>query len=488
MFGITRAPEFDHAELTWFNLVRPLSLADLRGRLVILDFWTFCSINCLHTLPTLRIIEDYYPAEVAVIGIHSPKFDHERDPIALACALERYGITHPVAHDPHSGLWNEYCIRAWPSLVFISPDGMVIGQLAGEPNPEVLLNGIGAMLEHFTTEGSLCPSPFPPQATSLPMSSGALRFPGKIKPCPSADGRKLWAIADSGHHRIVLVDDDGTEIRCWGSGQPGFTDGSDAAGFSGPEGLACTEDAIYVADTRNHAIRRIDRTSNEVTTIAGTGERGGGLQSGGAAGTSALASPWDIDILPDGRTLVFANAGSHQIGRIDLGDGTMLSVTGCGGEGLLDGPASLAMLAQPSGLACLGATVYFVDAETSSVRSFSLEDGTVRTLVGTGLFDFGHHDGPLGEASLQHPLGLAVLADGRLAVADSYNGALRLIDLETGHVSSLKPTCTDTLCRPWSEPAGITADGPARLLLSDTNNHRIVEIDLAQGTSRTWLE
>jgi thiol-disulfide isomerase/thioredoxin/sugar lactone lactonase YvrE len=487
MFGITRAPELDHPGLVWLNVAQPLSLCDLRGRLVILDFWTFCCINCLHTLPILQRIERAYPADVAVIGIHSPKFDHERDPEAVANAIRRYDVQHAVAHDPESGLWEEYCIRAWPSLVFISPDGMVIGQMAGEPDPEMLFHGIGSMLEHFRDEGSLCPSAFPPIAAPLRQPEGRLRFPGKIKSCPGPDGQRLWAIADSGHHQVVLVDDHGNEQRRWGSGSPGFVDGDGDARFNAPEGLACSDEAIFVADTRNHAIRRIDRASNCVTTIAGTGERGGGLRAGQPALDAALASPWDLDV-HDG-TMFFANAGSHQIGGLDLAEGLIVSVAGGGGEGLFDGPAPLALLAQPSGLARSndGRVLYFVDSETSSLRALGTTEAGVRTLIGRGLFEFGQDDGPIEQASLQHPLGLASMPDGRLVVADSYNNALRMIDLEAGRVTSLSLACADSTCLPWSEPAGIVCAGTGRLLLSDTNNHRICEIDLDRGTVRTWL-
>lgn len=488
MFGITHAPDFDQAGLVWFNVAAPLSLTDLRGRLVILDFWTFCCVNCLHTLPTLRRIEENHPAEVVVIGIHSPKFAHECGTEALASAILRYDIRHPVIQDPHTALWDEYCIRAWPSLVFISPDGMVIGQMAGEPDPDLLMHGIAAMLERFWDAGTLTPQPLPRACLPTPQTAGTLRFPGKIKGCPTIDGGKLWAIADSGHHQIVLVDDGGTEVKRWGTGQPGFADGGVEACFNGPEGLACDGTAIYVADTRNHAVRRIDRISDEVTTLAGVGLRGGILPPGpSAAGQAALASPWDLEV--HGGHLYFANAGSHQIGRLDLAAGLIEVLAGGGGEDIVDGPGTDAQLAQPSGLALcpLGTGLYFTDAETSSVRRLSLNgDHRVSTVVGTGLFAYGSDDGPCDRASLQHPLGLTA-EGGRLVIADSYNSAVRVVDLAQGSVSSLTPACADPLCRPWSEPAGIIADGSDRLLLSDTNNHRIVEIRLDLGISRTWM-
>ncbi|RAU20558.1 hypothetical protein CU669_17590 [Paramagnetospirillum kuznetsovii] len=487
MFGITHAPDFDHPGLIWFNTRGPISLADLRGRLVILDFWTFCCVNCLHTLPVLRLIEDTFGENVAVIGVHSPKFTHECHAESVAKAIQRYDIRHPVVHDPQTILWDEYCVRAWPSLVFISPDGMVIGQLTGEPDPDMLLNGVAAMLEQFRHEGQLCHTPLGQILAASLHQGGALRFPGKIKPCPDRDGTKRWAIADSGHHQIVFLDDGGRELRRWGSGRPGFADGSIDACFNGPEGLICDEAAIYVADTRNHAIRRIDIASGFITTLAGDGRRGGALCMEGAPPETSLASPWDLALWQG--SVYFANAGSHQIGRLDLADGIIHLVAGSGAEDIVDGPGEHALLAQPSGLALCpsGDCLYLTDAETSSVRRLSL-DGSARisTVTGSGLYEYGDADGDCDHASFQHPLGLTMAGE-RLLVADSYNSALRMVDLAAATVTSIKPRCRDDVCIPWAEPAGIAADGPDRLLLSDTNNHRIVEINLADLTSRTWF-
>ncbi len=486
MFGITRAPPLGRAGVTWFNVERPLDLPELAGRLVILDFWTFCCVNCFHTQPILRRIEEAFPTEVAVIGVHSPKFAHERDADAVARAIARYDIRHPVVHDPGMGLWREYGVRAWPTLVLIAPDGLVIGQLAGEPHPDLLAQGVGDMVRQFRRRGELAPTALALAPQAEP--GGRLRFPGKIKPCPTADGTRQWAVADTGHHQVVVVADDGSELARYGSGRGGFDDGGADAAFNGPEGLACDPASIWVADTRNHAIRRVDRASGRVETVAGRGCRGDTLQGCGPAAATWLASPWDLELAGD--ALYFANAGSHQIGLLDLAGRTVRPLAGTGGEDIADGPAETAALAQPSGLALCpsGERLYFADSETSAVRRVVLgSSARVETLVGTGLFAFGHANGPLAEARLQHPLGLAAV-DGRLYVADSYNGGIRVIDLARGQVSDLgRFDCLDPVCLPPGEPAGVVADGPHRLLVSDTNNHRIVELRLDRRVSRTWL-
>src|SRR5882672_4757487 len=172
MTGIVRAPDFDQPGLAWFNVAAPLTLADLRGKLVILDFWTFCCINCMHILPSLRLVEEAFPDEVVVIGVHSPKFAAERAPANVAAAIARYGIVHPVIHDPDFRLWREYAVRAWPTLIFVSPDGRVIGQHSGEPDPDRLLEAVGATLAQWREEGLLRPSTL--TVTPLAVPSGRL--------------------------------------------------------------------------------------------------------------------------------------------------------------------------------------------------------------------------------------------------------------------------------------------------------------------------
>ncbi len=490
MFGLSRAPDLMGNHLRWFNVEQPLSLEDLRGRMVILDFWTYCCINCMHVLPTLKAIEETFPEEVVVIGVHSPKFKAERDAANVAQAIARYDIHHPVVHDPEMTLWQAYCVRAWPTLVFLSPDGMIVGCAPGEPDRLPLTMGIGKMLDDWKEQGKMAPTRL---ALRPPAKSGGLlRFPGKIKPLNGTGGDKLWAIADSGHHQIVVLDNDGREIRRFGGGEAGFID-SDAANsaFHSPQGLISGPGVIYVADTGNHAIRRIDLEKNKIVTLAGTGERGTALGELTPGGEAALASVWDLELA--GERLFFANAGAHQLGEIDLTSNQIRHLAGTSGEDIIDGPSMEAFLAQPSGLALDGKAgiLYFTDSETSSVRALNLTSPSrVDTLVGTGLFDFGDINGPFEEASFQHPLGLA-WTEGTLVVADSYNNRLRVLSFDNRRVDDLGESrfnCADSSCLTLSEPAGVAADGNGRLLLSDTNNHRVVEIRRREETLSVWAQ
>jgi thiol-disulfide isomerase/thioredoxin len=488
MLGSVRAPELDRPGLTWFNVPGPLNLGDLAGKLVILDFWTFCCINCMHVLQTLSRIEARFPDTVAVIGIHSPKFTAEKDPANVAAAIARYRIAHPVIHDPAMDLWKQYAVRAWPTLVFIAPDGSVLGTSSGEADADKLIAFIEENLESFKSKDALKPSLL--TLTNAPtFETSRLSFPGKAKPLLLDNGIVGWAVADAGHHQIALLDVTGREIARYGSGKAGFDDGpSEKATFRDPQGLATNDTTLYVADTGNHAIRAIDLGSGQVSTLAGTGKRGRILGAYTEARTTALASPWDI-ILVD-NVLAFANAGTHQLGALDPDQGIVARLAGSGAEGIEDTLASEAALAQPSGLSYDPETgrLYFADSETSSIRFLQLgDDHQVMTLLGSGLFDFGHVNGSFLTARLQHPLGLSFYGN-EIIVADSYNNRLAVLDLESEEVRELDDgfTCNDPVCLPLAEPAGVHHDGASQLIVSDTNNHRLVVYDRDARTTKTF--
>jgi thiol-disulfide isomerase/thioredoxin len=472
-----RAPELARPGIVWLNTPRPLSLAELRGRLVILDFWTSSCINCLQLQPTLAELEARFGDRIAVIGVHSPKFAAERGIDKLAAAIQRYGVAHPVAQDVEFTIWRQYAVRAWPTLVLISADGYVLGSHAGEPDRDRLIETVDRLL-------AAAPPTALPDLPRAPASqaAGRLRFPGKLAAIGGG-----WALCDSGHHQIVLLTADGAERARFGSGAPGLADGPAAAArFTSPQGLALQDEALIVADTGNHALRRIDLASGAVTTLAGDGRRDRPLV--GPASDVALASPWDVAVLPRG--IAFANAGTHQLGLFDPAARTVARLAGSGREGLLDGPAEEAALAQPSALvlAADGRSLYFLDSETSALRRLDLDTNRVASLIGSGLFDFGHENGAFAGALLQHPLALAL--DGtRLYIADSYNDTVRVAELGPGRIADLDDgfLCQAPLCRAPSEPAGIALAGD-RLLLADSNSHRILAYDLPGRTVRTWAE
>ncbi|UQA61476.1 thioredoxin-like domain-containing protein [Polyangium aurulentum] len=460
------APDLDGA-LAWLNTDRPLSMRELRGNVVILDFWTYCCINCMHVLPILRAIEERHASDpLVVIGVHSGKFDAERDPARIREAIDRYDIAHPVAVDDDMTLWSRFGVRSWPTLVVVRPDGTIAAVAPGEPDLDVLEAFVQRELDLARKKGSLAAHP-PRIARTAAADAGPLRYPGKITRLP--DGRLL--ISDSGHHRLLLCNANGDVHAAIGSGKRGLRDGAfHEAAFDDPQGAAFYNGALYVADARNHAIRRVDLDRRTVLTVAGTGELGRSLPEGRAlARTTALRSPWDLVAHED--SLFVAMAGTHQIWRFFPDSGEIEVFAGSGVEALVDGERTQSAWAQPSGLALRGQTLYVADSETSAVRALDLQSGAVRTLVGQGLFDFGHKDGPAREARLQHALGVAATADGIL-VADTYNGAIRHVTDPGGSLEGE----VRTLLTGLHEPGAIVATCDGTWLIADTNAHRVVRV------------
>ncbi|MFF2850133.1 NHL domain-containing thioredoxin family protein [Streptomyces sp. NPDC058001] len=427
-----RAPELI-GKGGWLNTGgKELTLADLRGKCVVVDFWTFCCINCLHVLDELRELEEGHRDTVVIIGVHSPKFVHEAEHQAVVDAVERYGVEHPVLDDPELATWKQYAVRAWPTLVVIDPEGYVVAQHAGEGHAHALAKLVEELEAEHGAKGTLRRGDGPYVAPE-PVATD-LRFPGKALALPS--GRLL--VSDTTRHQLVELEADGeTVVRRIGSGERGFADGpGDRATFSEPQGLALLDEGVVVvADTVNHALRALDLASGAVTTLAGTGRQWWqGSPTSGPAREVDLSSPWDVAVF--GGRVWIAMAGVHQLWTYDPADATVAVAAGTTNEGLVDGPGAEAWFAQPSGLAATADRLWVADSETSALRWVDTE-GAVHTAVGTGLFDFGHRDGAAGQALLQHPLGVTALPDGSVAVSDTYNHALRRYDPATGEVTTL---------------------------------------------------
>jgi thiol-disulfide isomerase/thioredoxin len=467
-----RCPEFPPG-CTWINSRRPLRVAeDLRGRVAVLDFWTYCCINCLHTLPVLaRIERRYADAPVAVIGVHSAKFISERDPANIRKAIARHRVSHPVVVDSEHDIWESFAVRAWPTLVLVDAAGSVRETLSGEVEEATLAAAIDRLLDEGRRRGILADGPLR-VAPSPETETTFLRYPGRVQ----VAGDRLL-VADTGHNRVIIADRDGRVRAVVGEGGVGSHDGSAAqASFHAPQGLAVTDDTLYVADTGNHLVRAVDLATLEVTTVAGTGEKGAGGAPGDPARPReiALRSPWGL--LGIGPGLLIAMAGSHQIWLYDAARRMLGPWAGIGREDHLDGTLAEAAFAQPSGLAQAGRYVLIADSEVSSVRSVDLEAGHVQTIVGLGLFDFGDRDGMPDEARLQHPLDVAAGPDG-IYVADTYNNKIKQITFGTMRTRTL---LGDGRPETMHEPGGLVLDGD-RLLIADTNNHRILAGDLRDG-------
>ncbi len=483
--GTTPAHEFP-AGLDWLNTEGPLGLADLRGKVVLLDFWTYGCINCMHVIPDLKRLEAEYPDELVVIGVHSAKFTNEGETDNIREVIQRYDLRHPVVNDVNFEVWDSWGARAWPTVALIDPAGNAVGIHAGEGVYEVVQPVVANLVAEFSATGNLDSTPLPVRLEQDRSPNTVLSYPGKIHADPLSD--RIF-IADTGHHQIIAATDDGTVTAVFGSGLAGFDDGTGTdSSFSSPQGLVVDGDTLYVADTNNHAIRQIDLTTGTVTTLAGTGAMGW-PPIGGTLDDVALNSPWALEL--SGDLLYVANAGTHQIWTIDLNSRTAAPSVGSAAEGTSNGPLLEATLAQPSGLALSpDGVLYFADSESSSIRSaeVGVPDGVTDLVAGgaANLFEFGDTDGTGTDARFQHPLGIA-WHEGLLLVADTYNSKIKSVDPLTKEAVTLfgaEQGWRDGPDPLFYEPGGLSADENV-LWVADTNNHAIRRIDLTTGVSST---
>ncbi|MEZ6122047.1 MAG: thioredoxin-like domain-containing protein [Planctomycetaceae bacterium] len=471
----------------WLNTSTPITLKDLRGKVVLIDFWTYCCINCMHVLPDLKYLEEKYPNELVVIGVHSAKFENEKQADSIREAILRYGIRHPVINDSDLTIWRKFGVRSWPTLALIDPTGRYVGARSGEGSREMFDQIIEKLVEYHRARGTLDEQPLVFDLESGRAEPTALRYPGKIL-ADEASSRLF--ISDSSHNRIVVTDMAGTVQEVIGSGQQGRTDGSFSdASFDHPQGMALADDVLYVADTENHLLRQVSLSEKTVTTLAGTGRQGPPAGKGGSLLKTDLNSPWDLLIVD--HTLYIAMAGPHQIWAHRMGSQRIDVFAGNGREDVINGTAERSSFAQPSGLAVNSdrSILYVADSEGSAVRQVRLAlPVRVATLAGTSelprgesLFAFGDTDGQGARARFQHPLGVA-FHDHALYVADAYNHKIRKVDVNSGDVTTWMGTglagksIRDDGAE-LNEPAGL-AVANGTLFIADTNNHRILKVSL----------
>ena len=484
------APEFPEG-LEWLNTSRPLSWEELRGKVVVVDFWTYGCINCLHNLPFLDDLEQEFEEELVVIGVHSAKFTTEGNVANIRRVAGRYSVSHPIVNDQDFDVWRSWQVSAWPTLFVVDPLGRVSVAHQGEGFYEGFREVISTLIRDFDEYIDRTPVDFYQEEAEAPQT--VLSFPSKVL-VDEAGGRLF--LADTSHNRILEISLDGFDVlRIFGSGESGVVDGVEQeAWFSLPHGMALDREnnRLFVADTGNHSIRTIDLESGEVRLWAGTGRQSQWYPPLAAPrGYVHLNSPWDLAL--DGSTLYVAMAGSHQIWRITLKNDEAWPIVGSGAEGTDDGPGLEATLAQPSGLT-IGSDgyLYFVDSEASSVRRVDITDPDypVTTIAGSGesLFEFGLQDGVGSDARFQHPLGIDSLPEGTLLVADTYNSAIRRVDPATGSVETLSggrgQGWQDGVAPLYFEPGGLDVAG-GMVYVADTNNHALRVLDLSDGSVAT---
>jgi thiol-disulfide isomerase/thioredoxin len=504
------APEFPNGA-TWLN-TKPLTKKDLKGKFVLLDFWTYCCINCMHILPELKILEQQFANNLVVIGVHSAKFEAEKETENIRKAILRYKIEHPVINDPDHAIWNRYEVTSWPTIFLIDPEGNIVRYRAGEFKAPDVAAELNRAIPFYRQKNVLDEKPMRFALEADREVPTPLRFPGKI--LADEKGNRLF-ISDSNHNRIVVTTFDGKLLDVIGSGEMGTADGDyQTASFNDPQGCALNGETLYIADNENHMLRKVDLKLKTVATIAGTGAQasnpwpgfipGAKLVKGrrfvGPPKQTELTSPWALWV--HNKDLYIAMAGCHQIWKMPLDESEIGPYAGNAREDIVDGDllppepfGRSSVFAQPSGLSSDGKDWLFVaDSEGSSIRKvpFKRTGIDVMTVVGSDhltagrLFAFGDRDGPRSQAKLQHCLEV-VYHDSKIYVADTYNHKIKVVNAKNGDTKTLagtgKPGTSDNPAQ-FHEPAGL-AYAKGKLYVADTNNHMIRTIDLASGKVAT---
>jgi sugar lactone lactonase YvrE len=466
------APELAGA-LNWVN-ADPLRLQDLRGRVVVLWFWHAGSALSHNVLEQLRYLQAHHGGNVCVVGVHVPRFDAERDPRAVLKAVNRLGIRFPVAADPDFIAWQHFGVSGWPSTVLVDARGRVRKTITGDGPGDELRQSVARLVD----------GPGEPDAASLdePFRSLLHAEPRQALAFPSglACSETHLYVSDTAHHRVLECTHDGRVLRQFGSGAAGFLDGdAGEACFQSPRGIAVWNDALYVADTGNHALRRVQLAHGDVDTLAGNGRAGRVGPDPDAQGPAALRlnAPWDV--AADGDRLYIAMAGTRQVWQFDPAGRCLELVAGCGLPGVADGPAAQACFGQPAALALVQRTLYVADSTASAIRSVHLGDGGgVQTLVGQDLFGFGDCDGTRSAARLQAPAGLALDARAPILwIADTCNNGLKMLRLGGGDVRRFEVDYR------LHEPTALAA-AEGVLWLANSAAHEILRIDIGAGAVR----
>ncbi len=453
-------PEF----ATWLNAA-PTTLTELRGRPVVLAFVNAASVWCAHRLAELGQWQSRNPGKLQVLVLQVPRFDFEREPEQALKLLRRQGVTVPALLDADWDGWRRFNVAAWPTLVLLDAQGREVDRLVG----------FGEELDRALN--ALC------QGTSSPLDADASRqrelhpeprLPLLFPTALAVSTERLY-IADSGHHRILECSHAGRVLRQFGMGTADMMDGGPGeAAFNRPQGLSLQREWLYVADTGNHALRRIHLLTGQVDTLCGNGRPGEPRE--GAVGDprqTPLNHPQGL-VVADNQIHI-AMAGDNRIWSYHLGQRALSWRAGSGAIDERDGSGHLAAFAQPTALAAVQQVLYVCDALGSSIRSMQLRGDLVQTLVGQGMWSFGDQDGPRTAAQLQYPQAIAMSPDAPvLWIADAGNGRLRTLRLGGGELSTV------ALPRRLHGPAGLALGGGA-VWIAETDAHAVLRFDPVSG-------
>ena len=460
-------------KLSWVNTYRSLYKKDLKDRIILLGFWRMSCIVRSDFVDSINYLKDKFGNDLSIIGVHSSKFDNERNISNVEDAILRYGIDYPVILDKDSHILYNFGIKSCPGFVLLDTEGKVISNFFGKEsnyNIKQLEKNIGDLIRK--NSNIINQALFPVELGIKNISSSdVLRYPTKIEFGKFEDKAVLF-ISDTGNNRVVVSDFNGEVVSTIGSGKKGNNNGSFMdASFNGLRGLSYGNNSLFIADTNNNLIRRVDLKKNVVSN------RFGDLIKKSDYNDEEIIfnSPWDIHLYSSNDYLLISTAFHHQIVKYDFEFSDLELIAGNVYGSLLDGYSQFSLLFQTSDIDYYKGRVYFVDSETSSLRY--LKRNIVKTLIGKGHFHYGMKDGNKLEAMLQYPLGLDVTREG-IYIADSYNHAIRFFDFKNKELSTLIGNGTrGSNLNQLNEPSDVLKIGNF-LYIVDTNNHKIKKFNL----------
>ena len=461
------APEFPPG-LEWLNTTGPLRMSQLLGRVSALAFVNAGSAWCTQTLVDLGHLRNRYPDRLNVVAINVPRFDHEREPRRAGKRLGRHRFQFPIAHDADWTLWQHCGIEAWPTVVLVDVEGRMRERFVGDGQ----LREIDAAVSRLLGEAT----PRSLNAERIEMRRGGepmlpLRFPSGL----ALSGNYLY-VADSGHHRVLECDLSGRVLRQFGSGGSGFIDGPmELAAFNRPQGLCIERDTLYIADTGNHAVRRVQLRGGDISTVVGAG-RSGTPKEGLVADPRMVALDQPRAVSLSAGNLYIATAGDNRVWRFDLGTPGIALVAGSGRLAVVDGKAETVSFAEPTSLASVQQAIYICDAAGSAIRLANARTGQVSTVLGQDAWTHGNTDGARADARMQQPQAIALdPAAPVLWIADSGNDRLRSLRLGGGELTTVE------LPQRLHAPGGlVVADGV--VWIADTDAHAVLRYDTRDGS------
>lgn len=472
---------YDDGEQRWLNLARKIEKKDLKNRIILLDFWTHSCVNCLHIIPEIKKLEKEFGNKILVIGVHSGKFENEKDIESIRKAVLKYVIDYPIVNDSMLKIWNEFEINARPTVVLIDPRGRVKKTYIGENDIKYARKTIKKLVEKYRYH--LNRDELPILLEKNKIIKTVLSYPTKISHSKKFSYKSYsgpaFFIANSARNSIIVAKENGEIITQIGLKDVGLQDGIfDVARFNFPSGILYNDGILYVADTQNHALRAINFKSGRVETLIGNKERGLVLKGETDALNFALALPLDLEFLGDKNKIAIANSGTNQILLFDLKTNKIKPLAGSGVEGIIDGKFPKNSLTQTSSLSFYDGNLYFIDSSTSSLRVYE-KDGNIRTLIGDNLSDSGgHKDGDKKTALMQHPLDLFVNKNG-VYISDSFNHKIRKYQFNSKTIKDLFGDKRGNSLGEnveFDEPDGVViVDND--MFVVDGNNNRIVKIN-----------